>query len=746
MKEYKIYEKRKRNSFWDTQITKLQENFNTQNFWDIWKEFDEQIAKESIAIKDGEKWESHYKSLFLAPPSCTTRTDNNRVQNNTLNTKLNQPIITSEINQSINKLKANKSTGIDRISNEMIKQATPEIIATIKDTFNFFLEITTIPKSWCQGLITPIYKKGNKMDPSNYRGICVANAMLKLLCTILNNRMTNYIMANNIIHPNQIGFQQKCRTTDHIFTLKTLINKHVQDKSKQKVHAAFIDFAKAFDTVWHQGLFHKLQTKGINGNFLQLIQSIYDNTECAVKLGSKHTKFFKCSRGVRQGCPLSPTLFNIYINDLIDELEKTNPTPLTLKNRKISCLMYADDVIILSSSHKGLQDCLDTLTSFCNNWKLSINKSKSKCMTFYKRKYKYNRNFFIDNTPLENVTEYTYLGITVDAKCSFKETIKMLSCKANRAIYAVNSRYQLKHLPVQAALKLFDSTITPILLYGSEVWSIYEKVDDKEWDSNKIEKIHTQFLKRILGVNRSSTNIMVRGELGRYPLRIQTDSKIINFTKHISEECKPSALVLHSLEYEQSISNRKTIISYIKELSDKLNDNEVSKTLLTQKSNFEIKKILKANYQMSWKSKIENCSKALTYRSYKNRINLEAYLSLITNRTERRIMTKLRLSDHCLAIEKGRQYKPPMERDKRFCSTCKNKIEDETHFILECEAFKAARETFLNYTKESYPNFESIPTSEQKLVFLQTNENCHFLEAFTKYLNTIYIQKSKNEI
>ena len=745
MKEYKKLCKQKRNFFWDTQITKLQENFNKQNFWNVWKEFDERITEESIAIKDGKKWELHYRSLFLAPPSSANKFDNDNIQNSTFHTQLNEPITNSEIMKSVNQLKTNKSAGIDRISNEMIKHATPDVIATIKNIFNIFLDKAAIPQSWCQGLITPIYKKGNKMDPGNYRGICVANAMLKLLCIILNNRLTNYSVDKNIIHPNQIGFQRNCRTTDHIFTLKTLINKHVQDKSKQKVHAAFIDFAKAFDTVWHHGLFFKLRNKGINGNFLQLIQSIYNSTECAVKIGSKHTKFFKCSRGVRQGCPLSPTLFNIYINDLIDNLEKINPTPLTLQDKKISCLMYADDIIILSSSHKGLQDCLDTLASFCNNWKLSINKSKSKCMTFYKRKCKYNRNFFIDDTPLENVTEYTYLGLTVDAKCSFKETLEMLSCKAHRAIYALNSRYQLKHLPIQAALKLFDSTIVPILLYGSEVWSIYENVDDKEWDSNRIEKIHTQFLKRILGVNRSTTNIMVRGELGRYPLRIQTDSRTINFAKHISEECKPSALVHYSMEYEKSITNRKTIISYINDLSDKLTKNEVSKKLITEHSKSNIKKILEANYQLSWKSRIKNCSKALTYGSYKNRINLEAYLSLITNRADRRIMSKLRLSDHCLTIERGRHCKPPIERDKRFCLSCKDKIEDETHFILECDMFKEERVTFLHYTKDIYPNFETIPTLEQKLIFLQTNENCHFLETFTRYLNTTYKLRSQNE-
>ena len=199
------------------------------------------------------------------------------------------------------------------------------------------------------------------------------------------------------------------------------------------------------------------------------------------------------------------------------------------------------------------------------------------------------------------------------------------------------------------------------------------------------------------------------------------------------------------MEYEKSITNRKTIISYINDLSDKLTKNEVSKKLITEHSKSNIKKILEANYQLSWKSRIKNCSKALTYGSYKNRINLEAYLSLITNRADRRIMSKLRLSDHCLTIERGRHCKPPIERDKRFCLSCKDKIEDETHFILECDMFKEERVTFLHYTKDIYPNFETIPTLEQKLIFLQTNENCHFLETFTRYLNTTYKLRSQNE-
>ena len=229
--------------------------------------------------------------------------------------------------KAIMKLKDKKSTGHDGICKEMIKASTPCLTDLLTNTFNLFLSKSQIPKSWCIGVTSPIHKKGSKSDPNNYRGICVGNSLLKTLCILLNERLQSFTKQQITICKNQISFQKKRRTIDHILTLKTLINKHVKYKSKQKVHAAFIDFAKAFDTVWHKGLFHKLQRNRIVGNFLHLIKDMYQKTECAVKIGSQHTSFFKCPRGVRQGCPLSPTFFNIYINDLAEKMNDANNTP-----------------------------------------------------------------------------------------------------------------------------------------------------------------------------------------------------------------------------------------------------------------------------------------------------------------------------------------------------------------------------------------------------------------------------------
>ncbi len=732
LKQYKSLLHTKRKSFWNEKIMNLQSNAKDGKFWNIWKDFDENLSRKPIEIQDGSTWENFYKTLFSSNeqnnPNCPASNASNA--NSSI---LCKEIDDGELLDTIKKLKNNKAVGYDGISNEMIKNCSPAVFQLIKITFNAIINTGNVPKSWCKGLITPVHKKGPKSNPDNYRGICVANALLKLFCLLLNIRLKSFVDTNKLIHKNQIGFQNISRTSDNILTLKALINKHVNDDSKKKVHAAFIDFRKAFDTVWHQGLFEKLQQKGLDQNFLRIIECMYYNTECAVKLNNKCTNFFKCSKGVRQGCPLSPTLFNIYINDLIDELDGNNPNPLNLNNEPITCLFYADDLIILSSSHDGLQRCLNSLHEYCNRWKLEVNNVKSKCMTFYKNNSKYKNTFHINKVPLENVTEYTYLGITINAACNFKETLNMLSAKANRALLALNNKCKIKYLPIKIALKLFDSLISPILLYGSEVWAPYLNLNNKEWDKCEIEKIHTQFLKRILGLNRSTTNALVRAELGRFPLSVEINCRIHNFIKHVYHYAEPDSLVALALAYESSVINRNSIISYLDKFIPRPNSNE-SISLSRQ----DTKIILKQNYHVFWNSYICDCSKALTYKTHKNRIFFEPYLQIITNRKYRRTLSKLRLSDHCLEIEKGRHCRPPIVRDERFCKSCVNKVENEVHFLLDCKNYEIERTEFLSEVHELYPNFSNIPTSEQKYIFLMSNEDNLFLSILGKYVTEIY--------
>ena len=128
--------------------------------------------------------------------------------------------------------------------------------------------------SGVSGVIISIFKLGDKLDPGNYRGICVSSCLVKLFLSILNQRLFKFAESKELIHPSQTGFLKANRISDHIFTLRTLIEKYPHYQ-KQKVYACFIDFRKAFDSVWHKGLFHRILSYGIGGKLYDLIRSLF---------------------------------------------------------------------------------------------------------------------------------------------------------------------------------------------------------------------------------------------------------------------------------------------------------------------------------------------------------------------------------------------------------------------------------------------------------------------------------------
>ncbi len=311
----------------------------------------------------------------------------------------------------------------------------------------------------------------------------------------------------------------KQRTSDHIYTLHTLIQKHVQQKKQGKIFGCFIDFQKAFDSVWHNGLFLKLIESGIGGRTYDIIKDIYNGNKCCVKINDKRTDYFSQTKGVRQGCSLSPTLFNIYINELASALDKSSCPGLTLEGREIKCLLYADDLLLLSPHEEGLHQSLSILEKYSKNWALPINMEKSKIMIFQKKprladkKYE----FKIGETILNHVTCYNYLGLTISASGQFNTAIKDLTDKARRAFYSIRRPLIKFNPPIKLWIKIFHSIIKPILLYGCEIWGLKFKLNYESWDKNPVEIFHLEFCKNILGILPKRPKSGLQGRTGPIP-------------------------------------------------------------------------------------------------------------------------------------------------------------------------------------------------------------------------------------
>ena len=350
-------------------------------------------------------------------------------------------------------------------------------------------------------------------------------------------------------------------------------------------------------------------------------------------------------------------------------------------------------------------------------------------MTFNRGNKMINCDFKVGSTPIENVKTFTYLGFSISAKnCNFQPTIDDLSIKATRAIFSLTSKMKLSKLPTKIAIKIFNSQIVPILLYGSEIWGPYLNIDFASWEKNKIERKQTQFLKQTLGCYINTSNIMVRGETGCRPLLNQIIKRYISYYKNLktnkSNLCHDAlCFELHNSDITDNTSN---FLHFLREFN--LNSDILLKT------KFEISNICNDAYDRLWKQHILNeNSKGISYRKYKTRIHLEPYLSANISHKNKISLSRFRLSNHLLMIEKGRHVKPKIKRDERFCFICKNKVENEEHLLISCPMYTTNRILLENMCRLNCYNYDSL-NQEQKFIFIMSNENVSIIKSLGKFV------------
>ena len=364
LKEYQLLIKSKQNKYKlekRKELEKAAEITDSSSFWSTLKSMPDTLEKKQIPPISQKGWLEHFKNLHDVPAKIKNpeqqdikRESENMEKNQIESSIMQHPISNSEILLRSKLLKNKKAPFSDLVRNEMIKCCCKQMPFIFEKLFNPILNAGFFPKTWCEGLISLIFKSGTTTDPGNYRGICVSSCLGKFFCLILNQRLTDFVAENKILHPSQIGFLKENRTSDHTFTLRTLIDKYVH-KHNSKIYACFVDFRKAFDSVWHEGLFYRLLSYGINGKMFQLIKNLNSKSTSKVKIDNYKTSAFSYLRGVRQGCILSPLLFNLFLNELPRSINYKETDPIILPNsEKLNTLPYADDLIIFSRSKIGL--------------------------------------------------------------------------------------------------------------------------------------------------------------------------------------------------------------------------------------------------------------------------------------------------------------------------------------------------------------------------------------------------------
>jgi hypothetical protein len=719
----------------------------------------ENLRNENKPSKDNsittEDWMFHYQRLlYKSPDSLYDPEVEHKIQelkSEPYFSKLDHIIKCSEVTDQVRALKLGKSAGLDRISSELVKASLPIMLDTYTQLFNAVLGSGHYPRAWNTGYIVNIYKAGGRDDPANYRGITINSCLGKVFSMVLNKRLQDFIDQNHLMVDSQIGFRKKARTSDHLFIIRTLVDKYVKGQRKP-LYICFVDFEKAYDSVWRRGMFLKLLQYGIRGKFFNIIESLYEQSEACIKTESVRSELFQCNSGVKQGDVLSPLLFNMYINDLPDALGQDLDTPV-LKTTSVNSLLYADDLAIMSLSAQGLQLAIDKLEKYCQQWRMKVNMSKTKILQINTTGRKCTARFNFGVTILENVQSYKYLGMIINSSGTLNVAKQNMQDRASKAVYKLKTCIRDADVTPKLGIKLFDQLIKPICLYGSEIWggdNLKSKKYDKEFGfehcfySQPIEKVEMSYYKFMLGVPRRTTNAAVRGELGRYPLGIDIILNTLNYVQHLTQNTdNPLLMEAFSLSDEIAQSDKSSWCTFIKDLAPLLQctyRDLVSNSACIEKC----KTLLRSRFQRFWQIQIglekQDTGKLSTYRRLKCHFVFENYLDQVSIRQHRVALTRLRVSAHQLNIERGRYSKPITPREKRFCAFCVKQsnlvVEDELHFLLVCPEYADMRCELYNCVDKTCQYFSTM-SDVNRLLFLLTAENA-VIKAVAKYCHMAF--------
>lgn len=451
------------------------ESTDPKLFWKTVRRFT--ASKKTTSNIKPDEWVKHFKDLLnITQPHNINKEYLDYIQTslpvleqNMLPGQLDYEITDKELEKAIKNLKNGKAMGPDEIPNEMIKSGGKCLNRALKLLFNCILKSASYPKLWRYSIITPIHKTSDPQDPSNYRGIAVADCMSKLFNSILNERIYEFFQTNGLWAPNQNGFMKKRRTEDNLFILHTLFQKYVKAK-RQRLYMAFIDFRKYFDTINRDMLMYKLLKYGITGNVYKVLKSAYINSQYCVKTSQGNTPYFTSSNGVKQGCNLSPTLSNIYQNDLHDIFDN-DCDPVNLDGFTFNSLSWADDLVLISKSMNGLQDSMNKLKKYCTTWGLTLNVEKTKFMIMNLGSMKYTKDLVYDGKHIEGVNSFRYLGLVLTSNGKFNSAIRDRCTSARKAYYQIRGVLSTTtNVSRRLAISIFDKQITPILSYGSSIW------------------------------------------------------------------------------------------------------------------------------------------------------------------------------------------------------------------------------------------------------------------------------------
>ena len=317
----------------------------------------------------------------------------------------------------LRELKNGKECGLYLVSNEHLKYGGNVLKQHILHLLNGMVKVEKLPTTLKRGLLITLYKGTRKHndDRKNHRGITLLNSIYKVFETIMLKRIKPWAVSKGITLPNdqQGAYQPQLCSVMTSFSMQETVNYYVERHSN--AYACLMDTSTAFDTVWHKGLFVKLNEIGIKGKTWRLICECYSNAETAVIFQGLISNWIPLLRSVRQGGVMSPWLYLMFINDLPQQL-KESKFGASIANLSCCSPVQADDICLISPLVNGLQNMMQIVELYARKWRYQLNPSKTKIMVFGESKRRQQqlnqeRKWYLNGKEVEIVSSEKHVGI-----------------------------------------------------------------------------------------------------------------------------------------------------------------------------------------------------------------------------------------------------------------------------------------------------------------------------------------------
>ena len=439
----------------------------------------------------------------------------------TLNINTN-PFTLNEIKSTAKSFSNNKSPGLDNIPTLLWKD--PIFHDLLLEFCNHTFTFHSPPSSWLKGGIVPVPKKGDLTSAANYRGISLMPIAAKVYNKLLLNRIVPAL--DPLLRKNQNGFRRGRSTIAQILSIRRILEE--MRKFNKEVTICFVDFRKAFDSISRDLMFKILQLYGIPSRIVEAIRALYINTSATIISPDGETDSFEVKAGVLQGDTLAPFLFIVVLDYVLRiSLDNIEEKGLLLKPRQssrhpaqyLTDLDFADDLGLISQSINDAENLLQSLEQAANQVGLHCNESKTEYLSTSPESSELKS---LNGSSIKRVEDFKYLGSHInDSQKDFniRKALAWDACNKLDKIWCSN-------LPSILKIQTFQTLIEPILLYGSETWTLPVRLE------RRLDGAYTNLLRRIQNISwRSHATLeTIYGDLS--PISLKLKRKRLQFAGH----------------------------------------------------------------------------------------------------------------------------------------------------------------------------------------------------------------------